>query len=128
MVMAFTYDAGQISYEADATDVGKRNAVRFLLRDTKQNRKLFEDEELDTWIAQWANVWIAAANLADMVIGDGLIESKVSVTTEKYLRQMAPVWRNRGKSHQAPIAVSSGRGRGYFTEEGGKYDGDDGYI
>ena len=115
--MAFTYNADQISYEDDASAEQKRNAVRFLTQDRMEANAMFQDSEIDTWIPQWPNVWTAAAELADMVIGGGLTERQVGSSRYQYLRKMAPTWRAKGKSHQVPRL--SQRGEGYFTTEGG---------
>lgn len=115
--MAFTYRADQISYADDASPEQKRNAVRFLTQDNSSARPMFQDEELDSWIPQWPNVWMAAAELADMAIGGGLTERQVGSSRYQYLRKMAPTWRAKGKSHQVPRL--SQVGEGYFTSEGG---------
>ena len=115
--MAFTYNAGQISYEDNASVEEKRNAVRFLTQDRREANAMFQDEELDSWIPQWSNVWMAAAELADMVVGGGMTERQVGSNRYQYLRKMAPTWRAKGKSDQVPRLSQTGMG--YFTGEGG---------
>ena len=111
-----SYNAEEIGYANDDTDDQKRNALRFLIQDTNVHRETFTDAELNAWLGQWASVWQAAAELADMIIGGGLMERQVSSTTEKYLRKMAPTWRARANSHQLPQVVKSGKK--FFETEG----------
>jgi len=119
--MAFTYDLATHPPAFDGDDADrKRNALRFLLDDRVESLADFTDEELNAWLSQWASVWQAAAELADMVVGGGLKLRHVSTTKIEYYRNMAPTWRNRARSHQAPILVKSGEN--FFTEEGGSYD------
>ena len=117
--MAFSYDASAISFDGDDLS-RKRNALRFLLDDREESLANFSDEELDAWLSQWASVWQAAAELADMIIGGGLKLRHVSSTRVEYFRNMAPTWRKRARSHQTAIVVKSGQG--FFTGEGGRYD------
>lgn len=116
--MAVTYNPAELDYSASGDRQQRINAVRFLLRDRPRDRvtPLFEDEELGTWIDQWHSVWTAAAELADMIVGGGIIGDRVGSAQVQYLRTMAPTWRNRGRSHQTPRLGQ--RGPGFFVTEG----------
>ena len=102
-----SYDPDNISYKSDADQNAKRNAVRFLLDDKNESKERYKDSELDAWMVEWSSVWQAAAELADMEIGHGVSEEDIgSAVRVRYLRTMAPTWRSRALSHQAPIELN----------------------
>ena len=110
-----SYNPDAISYESDASDDHKRNAVRFLIDDKNVEEERYTDSELNTWIATWTSVWQAAAELADKEIGAGIIEEDIgSAARIRYLRMMAPTWRSRASSHQVPICKNIDQSRVEF--------------
>lgn len=101
--MAFTYT---LSFDAAGTAPQKRNVIRHLLRDIDSTRKIFDDEEIDFHVSTDANVWMAAAMLAEVALGTarGLRAKEVGDTRLEYLAARAPMWRARGLGHQKPYA------------------------
>lgn len=101
--MASTYNASAINFTGSTAD--KRNAARFLIRDTA-SPWIFDNGEIDAAIGQWANVYQAAAMLAELIIGGGrgVQSKKVGDTTITYYQRMIPSWRSHGLAHQAVFA------------------------
>ena len=110
--MAFTYDSSALNATTSAAT--KRNVVRHLIRDIDSTRALFDDGEVDFEVSVAANVWQAAAALANIVLGKarGLKSKMVGDTRIEYLRSMAPVWKARGLTHQTPFAGGISRSEG----------------
>ena len=99
-----SYDASTISYKTEADITARRNALRFLIDDREPDDERYSDAELDAWMLEWCTVWLAAAELADKEIGQGVTEEDIgSANRLRYLRNMAPTWRARARSHQTPI-------------------------
>ena len=100
------YDPENISFKSTASQDEKRNGVRFLIDDKDTENERYTDAELDAWMVEWTSVWQAAAELADMEVGLGVDEEDIgSAVRVRYLRQSAPTWRARAKSHQAAIEL-----------------------
>lgn len=102
--MAFTYDSASLS--ATGTAAQKRNVVRHLIRDIDSTRAMFDDGEVDFEVTVHANIWMAAASLAEIWIGSarGVKSKWVGDTRFEYLQQRIPQWKARGLTHQKPFA------------------------
>lgn len=103
--MATTY-----SYLFDDTTDGKRNHVRFLAQDNVAGRMKIADEEIDLVISSEANVYMAAATVADTIAGRlGTVSSKsvgglsISYGGQHYTA-LANSLRARGAMYQVPTA------------------------
>jgi hypothetical protein len=103
--MSFTYDVTQLAttplYQA-----------RLLLRDTGAATHQLEDEELTWLLTQHANVYLAAAAGADLILGrldgGGAVVTKrvgdLAISYDRsYYEEMRGRWRARGLSHQQPF-------------------------
>ena len=100
--VSFTYNASQL-----ATNTTYQ--ARLVLQDTVDDGHLLEDEEIAWILTQEANVWRAAATLAEMAAAKlGQASSRtvgdLSITygAAEY-RELAKVWRAKGSLHQQPF-------------------------
>lgn len=99
---------GNPDFTNDADASGKRNAIRFLIGDKNIEKEQFTDNEIDAYLAVSDSIWRAAADLADIIIGDGERSRTVGITRVEYLRKNAPAWKARAKLNQAPIVNQPG--------------------
>lgn len=107
--MSWTYDL-----VFDATAAGRRNQVRLLAQENVSTRQRVLDEEIYYILGEEANVYMAAARVADLVAGRvGPVASKrvgsLSVTYGStlggsYYTQLAARLRARGSGSQTPSA------------------------
>lgn len=90
----------------DTTTIGQRNIVRLLAQENQSANQRVQDEEIDFLIGEEANLYLAAARVAELVAGRiGPISSKsvgglsVSYGAQHYT-ELAARLRTRGLSHQ----------------------------
>jgi hypothetical protein len=100
--MAWTYGSTFLTTTAQ----GQRNIVRLLAQENQETNQRVQDEEIDFLISEEANLYLAAARVADLVAGRaGPISSKsvgglsVSYGAQHYT-ELAASLRTRGLSHQ----------------------------
>ena len=97
--MSWTYDPAL----AEAKD-----QVRFLIQDVTVTKQLFQDEEIDWAITHDANIFLAAANLCDLLVGRmrGVKFKKISefsmAFSPDYYMRLSGSLRARGMFHQIP--------------------------
>lgn len=101
---------GTPDFGTTADDEGKRNAIRFLIGDKNINKEQFSDVEIDAYLSVSDTIWRCAADLADIIIGDGERSRTVGITRVEYLRKNAPGWKARAKLNQAPLISQTGEG------------------
>lgn len=84
--------------------------VRFLIQDTNSSRPLYQDEEIEWTISQAANIYTAAAELAEQLVTKaGAVKAKkvgdlfISYNPSLYVTISAQM-RARGAGHQVPYA------------------------
>lgn len=94
----------------DATAIGVRNKVRLLAQENVTTRQRVTDEEIDFVVAEEQNAYMAAARVAELVVGRiGPVTSKrvgslsVSYGAEFYTKLAASL-RARGSAYQVPTA------------------------
>jgi hypothetical protein len=106
--MAWTY-----SNDPDPTGTAaqQRDAVRFFSQDNDTTRQLVSDEEIAMLLATEANVYMAAAIVAETAaqrIGGGVSSKSVEdlsisySTTREEFKALAAKLRARGSGHQVP--------------------------
>lgn len=104
--MAATYDAAVL----DVTTPGKRNRVRLYAQDNAAGRMKLDDAEVDLFIGEEKNLFMAAARAAETVAGrTGNVASKsvggLSISYgAQYYAKLAASLRSRGSLYQTPTA------------------------
>ena len=94
----------------DATTIGLRNKIRLFAQENNSVRQQVTDEEIDFVLGEEANVYMAAARVAELVAGRvGAVASKrvgsLSITYgSQYYSQLAASLRARGSLYQVPTA------------------------
>ncbi len=111
------------------TATGKRNQVRLLAQENVSTRQKVADEEIDHILSEEANVYMAAARVAELVAARvGPISSKrvgsLSVTygyggtqDSSYYTQLARRLRSRGSGNQVPSAGGLSRSEKLAAEQ-----------
>ncbi len=108
------------------TATGKRNQVRLLAQENVSTRQKVADEEIDHLISEEANVYMAAARVAELVAARvGPISSKrvgsLAVTygtqDSSYYTQLARRLRARGSGSQVPSAGGLSRSEKLAAEQ-----------
>jgi len=113
--MAFTYQIAQLG----TTPLYQ---LRLLLRDTVESGHRLEDEELAWVLSQAANLWLAAATAADLLLDrletHGTVVSKsvddLSISYDRSaLLEQRRRWARLGAGHQVPFCggISVGEGQ-----------------
>ena len=100
------YDATQINFNRTASVEARRNAVRFLIRDTSDN-PTFSDDEIDAILGHSANVYDAAIRLAGLVTGSSIKRRRVGRTDIEYFGNSVPRWLALSQSHKGPGFVKA---------------------
>ena len=99
--MAATYDSSLTT---------SKDQVRFLIQDTTPSRALFQDDEILWVVKQEANVYMAAARLADtLAVKNGGIRSKVIGDLKiaydpAFFHILSSSLKARGMTYQMPYA------------------------
>jgi hypothetical protein len=112
--MSWSYETDQFTSTVvgayPGSTVGERYQIRTLIQDTNVNRQLFQDEEIDWSLTQEANLYMAAAALADILVakGGGVKSKRISEFEVEYDPRMyltiATRLRARGMNYQVPYA------------------------
>lgn len=88
------YNADQL--DAYGTNEQQKNFVRLLIRDTSNNaeEEKFSDSEITAILATSANLWDAAATIADIAL-DQIQSRKIGELTVSYLKTHVSEWRKK---------------------------------
>jgi hypothetical protein len=110
--MAWSYDLAELGSTGDGafagSTIGTRYQVRLLIQDTTDARQLLQNEEIDWFLSQEANVYLAAAMCCDVLVAKaGMLKTRrlADITLEydvDFYRGLATTLRARGSSHQVP--------------------------
>lgn len=99
-----------MSWTYDAALPTTKDQVRFLVQDTNSAKQLFQDEEIDWTVTQAANIYMAAAELCDMLTArsGGVKGKRISDLAIQYDPGFYVIlggqMRARGFGHQIPYA------------------------